>query len=266
MYVRKRSKAERAFTLIELLVVIAIIALLLGILLPSLQKARDNARTVLCRNNVKQMGLASNLYSNQYQDAMVSEDAYWNTPVNNRHAYPWYMSLMPFIGDNRPQSGELVSRRGGVQIFKCPSQKDEFNVDNGGVLYGLDVICATHFFDPATGQPPMIVKRTPVKVPSIRLHIADSMDRSMSPDPSLVLTYALRLYPVPFTTTVVPRFITGFQYDFPVSNRHNDGSNMLFVDGHAAWMTFADIMPLPNERVTDPGSWSRKEKLWDYRK
>ncbi|GAG12456.1 unnamed protein product, partial [marine sediment metagenome] len=62
-FLRKESLGLTGFTLIELLVVIAIIALLLAILLPSLGKARDQAKGVRCRNNLKQIGLTFTLYT-----------------------------------------------------------------------------------------------------------------------------------------------------------------------------------------------------------
>ena len=62
------KNSKKAFTLIELLVVIAIIALLLSIIIPSLKKAKEYARTIICKNNLKQYGIAGTIYRSDNDD------------------------------------------------------------------------------------------------------------------------------------------------------------------------------------------------------
>ncbi len=97
------------FTLIELLVVIAIIAILMAILIPVLRKAREQTKSVRCFNNMRQIGLAANMYADDY-------DLYIPRGAAGMNGKAWYQLFMPFLAQ-KPIGKDYST----VKIYRCPS-------------------------------------------------------------------------------------------------------------------------------------------------
>lgn len=109
---------RRGFTLVELLVVVAVIALLMGLLLPALSKARQNATDLQCVNNERQLGLAFQIYNNdntipQFLDITRPFSA--NNPNVTRQRWRAVQTLAPYMDDNK-------------QAFVCPLSVGDLSV------------------------------------------------------------------------------------------------------------------------------------------
>ncbi|MBI4663100.1 MAG: type II secretion system protein [Verrucomicrobia bacterium] len=113
-----REKARLAFTLIELLVVIAIIGLLASLLFPALGKAKAKAYNAVCVNNLRQLGIATRLYSEDNNERLPSAEILPTNPIDPQNPLPRICDVLAsYVGRS------AGTNTNSVTVFKCPVDK-----------------------------------------------------------------------------------------------------------------------------------------------
>jgi prepilin-type N-terminal cleavage/methylation domain-containing protein/prepilin-type processing-associated H-X9-DG protein len=217
-------KRPKAFTLIELLVVIAIIALLISILLPGLKKAKDYAKMIICRSNVRQIGLAAILYA-EANDTYIPRGGAFGT---------WFRCFLPYLGGENSQRDYR-----DVKIYRCPA----FPEKEQTVCYVVSSWTFDNRTDMSGHEITQPTKFETFKHPMSTVYLADNESGPWRPiikqegDPDIM---RLDVWHVDHLPNSGKTDITRGRR--VAKDRHRAaGSNYLFLDWHAEYIATKDM-------------------------
>lgn len=254
----------RAFTLVELLVVIGIIAILIGILLPVLNRARKQAKQAQCASNLRQQGQAMAMYTNEWKYYPASycvnegrQFAIWPARLRlylkgNQDVFycPEHdgASRWPYDWNQAPRTASRAKASDSGYGYKLNEPLlDPDNPITGPFSYGINDWGYTGAF----GNPPhglggdqpttKMIKVSKVRVPEDCIAIADTMGRQ--------------------------------QWDFNIDpgnpdenpgNQHHGGCNVLFCDGHVTWYLQSEVTTgVPNGYPTNTDRTRHLAQMWN---
>jgi prepilin-type processing-associated H-X9-DG protein len=216
-------KRTRSFTLIELLVVGAIIAILAALLLPSLGQAKAKAQAIFCLNNLKQWGLATQLYAVDNDDFLPPEG--FGNPSDTQTNRGWYIALpwqlgLPRYHDMPWRTNDAIHP--GRSVWLCPANRRRSNGNN------LFHYCLNEEHD-GTGADDQPTRLSSIRNPTAVVWLFDSKNLPATGD-----------------------------WRFVHTNLHQRGAQFTFVDGHARRFRNADYWDF----VINKGRTNNPDIVW----
>lgn len=252
-----KSQREQGFTLIELLVVIAIIAILAAILFPVFARARENARRASCQSNLKQIGLGLEQYKQDYDSKYCAfymgypgtgsapsyqgwgdGNSYWQvigTPFTSGTGKGWVQLIDPYMKS--------------IQIFQCPSERNAAGTDplsygysdyqyNSNIGYRYDGVlanCYDRLNEANVGQPARTVLVTDgYRYDGQGVQSASALAFTAGCEASNLVKINCGPAALQAGGAEVTRGMSDYT-GYYGSQRHLEGANYLFCDGHVKW-------------------------------
>jgi prepilin-type N-terminal cleavage/methylation domain-containing protein/prepilin-type processing-associated H-X9-DG protein len=215
---KKFLSCIKLFTLIELLVVIAIIGILASMLLPALSKAREQAKTILCTNNMKQIGSVFMMYVGDYDGCAIdslSSSNYIFGPITSNVIQE---TLCPYLGYKGFPDYATALTKPPAPTALCPTGRLDGTFNDWQTAIVLP--------NPSYGMNACLR-------PSITSYATNKLSRISKPSKRMTF--------VEVTNSVEATYVGLIFHNVQISRRHSNGSSILFLDGHVTYYDNAQI-------------------------